>query len=83
MPELTTTIEPTPLVLAAAQRWLSPVQARLGPQFLSAYITGGALNEGFDPEKRHVNVLVVIQDLPFARLDEIAVSVPRTSIRCS
>ena len=76
MPELTTTIEPTPLVLAAAQRWLSPVQARLGPQFLSAYITGGALNEGFDPDKRHVNVLVVIQDLPFARLDEIAASVP-------
>jgi len=72
-------IEPVPLVLAAAQRWLSPVQARLGDAFLSAYITGGALSEGFDPERRHVNVLVVTKELPISRLDQIAAAVPQTT----
>jgi len=78
MMETRTALEPKPLVLAAAQRWLAPVQERLGSLFLSAYITGGALGEGFDAEKRHVNVLVVVQELPSARLDEIAASVPAT-----
>src|SRR5262245_11008717 len=78
MPELTTTVEPTPLVLAASQRWLAPVQARLGPAFPSAYITGGALSEGFDPLRRHINVLVVVKDLPVSRIDQIAASVPQS-----
>src|SRR5262249_36591035 len=72
-------LEPTPMVLATAQRWLSPVQQRLGPDFLSAYITGGALSEGFDPLKRHINVLVVVKDLPVARLDQIAAAVPHSA----
>ena len=76
MSEPAPTIEPTPRVLAAAQTWLSPVQAKLGDLFLSAYITGGALREGFDPDHRHVNVLVVLKDLPAARVDEIAAIVP-------
>ena len=76
MPDATHATEPTPLVLATAQRWLAPVQERLGPDFLSAYITGGALNEGFDPLKRHINVLVVAKDLPISRLDAIAAVVP-------
>ena len=66
-------------MLAAAQRWLAPVQARLGELFLSAYITGGALGEGFDPEKRHVNVLVVVKELPLSELDAIAAVVPHSS----
>ena len=74
--ELTTALEPVPVVLAAAQRWLAPVQARLGEHFLSAYITGGALNEGFDPLARHVNVLVVTRELPFSELDQLAAAVP-------
>ncbi len=78
MTEITTALEPVPVVLAAAQRWLAPVQARLGEHFLSAYITGGALNEGFDPLMRHVNVLVVTRELPFSQLDSIAAAVPQT-----
>lgn len=73
------TREPVPLVLAAAQRWLAPVQARLGEHFLSAYITGGALSEGFDPLQRHVNVLVVTRELPLTQLDLIAQAVPVTA----
>ena len=72
MTELKSMLEPTPLVLATAQRWLTPVQERLGSDFLSAYITGGALNEGFDPLKRHINVLVVAKELTISRLDQIA-----------
>ena len=78
---MTTTLEqrePAAGVLTAAQRWLVPVRERLGTDFLSAYITGGAMNEGFDPGKRHVNVLVVAQDLLVSKLDAIAASVPVT-----
>jgi hypothetical protein len=76
MTELKSMLEPTPLVLATAQRWLTPVQERLGAEFLSAYITGGALSEGFDPLKRHINVLVITKDLPISRLDQVAAIVP-------
>lgn len=79
---MTTTIEqhePTAIVLGAARRWLAPVRDRLGPDFLSAYITGGALNPGFDPSKRHVNVLVVTQELQIGKLDTIAAAVPYTN----
>lgn len=72
---MTTTLErhePAPLVLSAAQRWLAPVREKLSENFLSAYITGGALHEGFDPGQRHVNVLVVTQDLPLSQLDATA-----------
>ena len=79
MTEVKSAIEPTPLVLATAQRWLAPVQERLGHDFLSAYITGGALNDGFDPLKRHINVLVVAKDLPISRLDQVAAAVPHSS----
>ena len=71
--------EPAHHVLAAAHRWLAPVRERLGDDFLSAYITGGAMNPGFDPGKRHVNVLVVTRDLSVSRLDEIAAAVPETN----
>jgi len=76
MNEVKTVLEPVPVVLAAAQRWLTPVQERLGDAFLSAYITGGALNEGFDPQRRHVNVLVITRELPISKLDLIAAAVP-------
>ncbi len=68
--------EPAPPILTAARTWLAPVRAQLGEGFLSAYITGGAMNEGFDPTKRHVNVLVVTQELPMHRLDALAATVP-------
>jgi hypothetical protein len=79
---MTTTLErhePTQIVLAAAQRWLAPVRAQLGDDFLSAYITGSALAPGFDPDKRHINVLVVAKDLPLSRMDGVAAVVPHNA----
>lgn len=79
---MTTTVErqePAHFVLAAAQQWLAPVRERLGDEFLSAYITGGALSVGFDPEQRHVNVLVVTQELTTPKLDGIAAAIPHAS----
>lgn len=70
--------EPAHVVLTAAQLWLAPVRERLGDDFLSAYITGGAMNPGFDPGKRHVNVLVVTQELSISKLDDVAAAVPHT-----
>ena len=71
--------EPAHVVLTAAQRWLAPVRARLADDFLSAYITGGAMNPGFDPGKRHVNVLVVTRELSISRLDDVAAAVPTSN----
>lgn len=79
---MTTTLErhePAPAVLSAARRWLVPVREKLGENFLSGYITGGALNEGFDPTQRHINVLVIAQDLPTAKLDAISGGLPTST----
>ena len=42
-----------------ARRWLAPVRAALGPDFVAAYLTGSVLTEGFDPKHSQINVLVV------------------------
>lgn len=78
MNALLDTRAPAEPIVLAARRWLAPVREQLGDAFLSAYVTGGALNEGFDPQHRHVNVLVVTQELPIGRLDALASSVPVT-----
>src|SRR5262249_27799536 len=79
MTQVRSALEPTPLVLATAQRWLAPVHERLGHDFLSAYITGGALSEGFDPLRRHINVLVITKDLAISKLDPVAAAVPHSN----
>jgi hypothetical protein len=79
---MTTTLErhePAHFILTAAQRWLAPVRERLGADFLSAYLTGSAMSPGFDPGKRHVNVLVVTRELPISRLDALAAAVPHSN----
>jgi hypothetical protein len=70
--------EPAHFVLTAAQRWLAPVRERLADDFLSAYLTGGAMNPGFDPTKRHINVLVVTRELPIGKLDGLAAAIPHS-----
>ena len=69
-------IEPAPEVLAAARRWLEPVRAALGPEFLAAYLTGSVLSQGFDPRHSHVNVAIVARALPIGVLDAVARAVP-------
>lgn len=73
----TPTFRPTDTVIATAQRWLAPVRERLAEDFVSACITGGALQPDFDPSHRRVNVLVVARALPLARLDALATVLPR------
>src|SRR5689334_6932287 len=70
-------IEPSAALLDGVHRWLVPVRAALGDAFLSAYVTGSALTEGFDPTRRPVNVLVIVRDLPADRLDGLAAAIPR------
>ena len=78
MNAISDTRAPAEPVVLAARRWLTPVREQLADKFLSAYITGGALNDGFDPERRHVNVLVVAEELPIGRLEALAAKVPQT-----
>lgn len=69
-------IEPAAEVVALARKWLTPVRAAIGPEFVAAYLTGSVLTQGFDPRHSHVNVLVVANSLDGPRLDAVARSLP-------
>ncbi|MBI5710933.1 MAG: hypothetical protein HZC42_11625 [Candidatus Eisenbacteria bacterium] len=69
-------IEPRPEILAAARRWLEPVRACLGHDFVAAYLTGSVLTQGFDPKRSHVNLLVVARALDGGTLKRLADSLP-------
>ena len=69
--------EPTTELLDTVRRWLAPVRQALGEDFLAAYVTGGALTEGFDPTRGTVNVLVIATALARESLDRLAAAIPR------
>lgn len=71
-------IEPSPEVLESARRWLEPVRAALPGSFLSAYLTGSVLSQGFDPARQRVNILVVARTLDGDLLDRLAHAIPAT-----
>jgi hypothetical protein len=71
-------IEPPAELLAAARRWIEPVRTALGPEFLSAYLTGSVLSQGFNAAHSHVNLLVVARTLEADALDRVAASIPET-----
>lgn len=65
-------IEPAANVLQAARRWVDRMRPALGADFVAAYVTGGALTQGFSPSRSEVNVLVVAQRLDAETLDRLA-----------
>jgi len=69
-------IEPAAGIIEAARQWLQPVRAVLGPEFLSAYLTGSVLTQGFDPKHSGVNVLVIARSLDTAVLERLAAALP-------
>ncbi len=71
-------IEPSAPILDAARRWLDPVRAALPGSFLSAYLTGSVLMQGFDPARQRVNVLVISRTLEGDELDRLAHAIPVT-----
>jgi hypothetical protein len=70
-------IAPAPEILTAARQWLAPVRSALGPEFLSAYLTGSVLTQGFDPRHSHVNLAIIARALAVDVLDAVARAVPR------
>src|SRR5262245_3747650 len=68
--------EPSPAILLASRRWLAPVRAALGSEFLAAYLTGSVLGSHFDPRRSRVNLLVVARTLDTALLDQVARALP-------
>jgi hypothetical protein len=70
--------EPAPAILAASRRWLAPVRASLGSEFLAAYLTGSVLTRAFDPRHSRVNLLVVARSLDADMLDRLARVIPAT-----
>ena len=69
-------IEPGPEILALTRRWLEPVRAALGPEFISACLTGSVLTQGFDPRHSRINVLIVARTLDVDRLDALGAALP-------
>ncbi len=69
-------IEPAPEVLAASREWLVPVRTALGNEFLSAYLTGSVLTQGFDPKHSRINMLLVARALDSPTLDQVRASIP-------
>ena len=69
-------IEPSAEVVALARKWLTPVRAAVGTEFVAAYLTGSVLTQGFDPRHSHVNLLIVVSSLDGPRLDAVARSLP-------
>lgn len=64
MPDLSALrIEPPAETLAAVREWLEPVRDALRSDFLSAYLTGSVLTQGFDARKSRINVLVLSETL--------------------
>jgi hypothetical protein len=69
-------IEPAPEILDVARHWLDAVRGPLGAEFLSAYLSGSVLTQGFDPRHSHLNLLVVARELPAPVLDAVARAMP-------
>ena len=69
-------IEPSHAILTATRHWLQPVRAALGSEFLAAYVTGSALNQGFDERRSRVNVLLVSRSLNLDVLDAVREKLP-------
>ena len=65
-------IEPGEEVLVASRHWLTPVRAAMGHEFLSAYLTGSVLTQGFDPRRSRVNITIVARALATETLDAVA-----------
>lgn len=71
-------IEPPAALLDAARHWLAPVRGALEGSFLSAYLTGSVLVQGFDPARQRVNILVFARSLEGDQLDRLAAAIPVT-----
>ena len=69
-------IEPSAEILAATRQWLELVRPALGNDFLSAYLTGSVLTQGFDMKRSEVNVLIVARQLEPETLDALRKALP-------
>lgn len=71
-------IQPPPELLAVVRAWLAPVRVALGSEFLSAYLRGSVLTQGFDARHSHVNVVVIARTIEAETLDRLREAVPMT-----
>ena len=71
-------IEPSQEILSSTRAWLAPVRAAVGNEFLASYLTGSVLNQGFDPKRSRINVLVVARSLGLETLDALSAAIPVT-----
>ncbi len=69
-------LRPAPEPLASdARTWIAPLTEAAGPSFRALYLYGSALASDFEPALGNVNLLFVVEDLAFARLEPLAAAV--------
>src|SRR5689334_8802513 len=61
-----------PEIAEEVRAWAKPLLAAAGDAFHALYVYGSALAPGFDPAVSDINILLVLTELPFARLDALA-----------
>jgi hypothetical protein len=59
-------------IAVAARAWASGLHAAWGDDLVALYVYGSALGPDFDRTRSDVNLLFVVELLPFARLEELA-----------
>ncbi len=75
MPDIARPREPGPIPVqidSAVRAWADPIAVAAHPGFRALYVYGSALRPGFDPKISDVNVLLVLAELPFDRLERLA-----------
>jgi hypothetical protein len=70
---ITPDLRPAPAELAsAALAWTDGLRAAVGDGFRALYIYGSALGSSFDPKAQDVNLLLVVDAVPYGRLEALA-----------
>jgi hypothetical protein len=59
-------------LIAAARAWAAGLVAGAGAGFRALYVYGSALSPRFDPAQSDVNLLIIVEELPFDRLAAMA-----------
>lgn len=57
---------------SAARAWAAPLVQAAGSAFRALYLYGSVLRPDFDPKVSNVNLLIVVSDYPFDRLERMA-----------
>src|SRR5262245_58116098 len=68
-------VPPPPALVTSLAPWVEAMQRESGADFRALYLYGSALTPRFAAEQSDINLLVVLGELPFTRLEALGRSV--------